>query len=313
MISGRDSKLPIITDIFDLVKHDSQIFQLYTPEVKFNTLISSPLREDRKPSFIIRYLESHAYWHDYSTGESGGALSYVKALFPELSHDEILTKVHNDILMNGQVGEIQPAPVSIVSRKCDLKIKSREFTEGDLRYWNSFGITERTLKLFKVKAISHYWLNGRRTTCNFPAYAYNINGEYKVYLPTQADFRFISGTHNIQGYDLLPNTGEVLLIQKSFKDVMLTYEYGIPSVAPQSESIKMSDEVIADLKTRFKNIFVMYDKDRAGIRGSELLCSQLNAKALFLENAKDLTDHCKEFGKVVTGKLLHELISNGKQ
>lgn len=52
----------------------------------------------------------------------------------------------------------------------------------------------------------------------------------------------------------LPKTGDVLIVQKAMKDIMCLYEFGIPSIAPNSENTSISDEEIAKLKERFKRI-----------------------------------------------------------
>lgn len=309
MIQSRVSKLITVEDILKLVECDTQIFQLYTPEIPFNTLTTSPLRIDKKPSFIIRRLDSHSYWYDYATREKGNFITYVQKLH-NLGYEDTMVKIHNDLKTHRQVGTLPPVSVT---KKVDLQIKRREFTAGDLEYWQRFGITEKTLRLFKVHAISHFWLNDRRHTCNEPAYAYCIDNSFKVYRPTKEEYRFISGTHAIQGLELLPDTHDVLIIQKSYKDVMLMYEYGYPSIAPQSETTTIPPEIGRSLKSRFKDIYVLYDDDDAGRMGSAILCEQLGATPLFMKDAKDVTDHCMLYGKEMTETVLHNMISNGKQ
>jgi hypothetical protein len=188
MIQSRVSKLITVEDILKLVDCDAQIFQLYTPEIPFNTLTSSPLRIDKKPSFIIRRLDSHSYWYDYATSEKGNFVSYVQRLF-DLSFEDTLVKIHTDLKTHRQVGTLPPVSVT---KKVSIQIKKRDFTQGDLEFWKRFGISEKTLRLFKVHAISHFWLNGRRYTCNEPSYAYQIADGYKIYRPTREDYRFIS-------------------------------------------------------------------------------------------------------------------------
>lgn len=311
MIQSRVSKLITVEDILKLVESDTQIFQLYVPDIQFNTLICSPLRIDRKPSFIIRRLETHAYWYDYSSAEKGNFVSFCQKLFPTLNYDELLTKIHKDLTTSTTGGTLPPV---VTSKKVELQIKRREFTEGDLNYWKRFGITEKTLRLFRVHPISHFWLNGTRHTCNEPAYAYEINGKFKIYRPTKEEYRFISGTGDIQGYDLLPSSHSILVVQKSYKDVMLMYEYGIPSIAPQSETTMISPEECRDLKQRFKDIYIFYDDDPAGRLGAEALQACLGGKLLFIEGseAKDITDHCMMFGKEITETMIKNMISNGQ-
>ena len=58
---------------------------------------------------------------------------------------------------------------------------------------------------------------------------------------------------------------DYLVITKSLKDVMVLYEYGIPAIAPNSETIFVTEAQYQKLKNRFKRIYLFYDSDYAGI------------------------------------------------
>ena len=44
------------------------------------------------------------------------------------------------------------------------------------------------------------------------------------------------------------------------KDVMCLYSFGIPAIAPNSETQFVSEKVLEELKQRFKHIVLLYDK-----------------------------------------------------
>lgn len=59
----------------------------------------------------------------------------------------------------------------------------------------------------------------------------------------------------IQGARQISKDGDdLLIVQKSMKDVMLLYEFGVQSIAPMSENTSLSEKVIEKLKTKFKRI-----------------------------------------------------------
>ena len=56
---------------------------------------------------------------------------------------------------------------------------------------------------------------------------------------------------------MLPKSGgDYVVITKSLKDVMLLYEFNIPAIAPNSETLFISDKQLEKLKSKFKNIIV---------------------------------------------------------
>lgn len=54
----------------------------------------------------------------------------------------------------------------------------------------------------------------------------------------------------------MPKNGDLLIIQKSMKDVMCLYELGITAIAPNSENLFLSDKQLEAVKNRFKRIIV---------------------------------------------------------
>jgi len=305
MIQGRDSRIPQKEDILSKVT-ELQIYKHYFPDLPIGVVTSSPFREDGTPSFIIRVKDSYTYFMDYGTGEKGDVISFVKKIYPELTHDQLLLKVKED-LSSGYVPPVEYCKRNVV---IDLLIKRRDFTPGDLTFWERFGVTANTLRLFRVTPISFFWVNGTRFTCTEPAYAYDIGGEYKIYRPTKADYRFIAGGVKIQGIDLLPDTHDILIIQKSYKDVMVCYEYGYPAIAPQSETSPIPEDIMRDLKTRFKRIVILYDNDEAGLKAADELSKKYDLEYIYLDKAKDLSDHVQEFGKEVTKDILEKLLND---
>ncbi|MCU9611798.1 hypothetical protein OEK97_28225, partial [Escherichia coli] len=56
-------------------------------------------------------------------------------------------------------------------------------------------------------------------------------------------YRFITNSTHLQGYEYLKDP-EILLITKSFKDVIVAHTLGIQAVAVQSESVSPPKEII---------------------------------------------------------------------
>ena len=87
---------------------------------------------------------------------------------------------------------------------------------------------------------------------------------WRIYFPTQKSMRFISNwkSFRIQGDHMLPKSGEVIVVTKSMKDVMLFHELGLPAIAPVSETVFLTESHYRKLKERFDKAF--YDLLEAG-------------------------------------------------
>ena len=101
------------------------------------------------------------------------------------------------------------------------------------------------------------------------------------------------------------------------KDVMLFYEFGIPAIAPNSESTFISESQLNKLSDRFKSIALLYDNDLPGIQSMNKIRKIHNIKCLWLPRdcAKDFSDFYKIFGRKKTEKIINygkEVIKYGK-
>jgi hypothetical protein len=191
----------------------------------------------------------------------------------------------------------------------ELKVKKRDWRKEDLDYWKQFGISQALLTYFKVAPVQYVWL-GQDIVYTFRtddlAYWYWYGPEQnKIYFPFRKKYRFLMNTNALQGYSQLPPTGKILVITKALKDVMVLYNFGIYSVAPQSESQSITQEQYTDLSSRFDKIYSLYDFDLTGIRTANKMKRLYGITPIFLTNgrfktvdygAKDVSDLFKNSG-----------------
>ena len=77
---------------------------------------------------------------------------------------------------------------------------------------------------------------------------------------------------------------------------MCLYEMGYPAISPSSESTFIPKDVLEQLKTRFKRIIILFDRDVAGVKRSRKLSQETGLEALFINKrfkAKDVSDAIK--------------------
>lgn len=133
---------------------------------------------------------------------------------------------------------------------------------------------------------------------------------WRIYFPTQKSMRFISNwkSFRIQGDHMLPKYGEVLVVTKSMKDVMLFHELGLPAIAPVSETVFLTESHYRKLKERFDKLVVLFDNDYTGIKFLNKVRKKYDVIPLWIPRGlpKDISDYYKAFGKEKTIELIDE-------
>lgn len=284
----------------------------------------SPIRRDKTPSFAILMYGDVWLWKDFATGESGNDITLVMKKFG-CDYRGALNRINIDFnlgLNSSSYKAIDKTPYipQIKEKvKADIKIKSREFTDKDLEYWNSFNISIESLKKYNVKSISHYWINGNIYFAgSYLAFAYEFPDGYKLYFPEKTDYKWFSNSIFIQGLSQLNKARDLLIITKSLKDVLVLNELNISAIAPQAESIIISSYHIQKAKERFKTIYTLFDYDNAGIHLAWQMRKLYGIQPIFLtegiwkrkqgyKGCKDISDYSKKFGikelkKLINGK-----------
>jgi len=284
----------------------------------------SELRKDNNPSCRIKiYKNGITIYKDFGNKDTFDCFSYVQAKY-NINYLEALKVINNDFNLGlDGVAKSPPSPILIgISEKeykineiTPINIKRRKWNNKiDKKYWNSYYITCEILNIFDVFPCSHIWIKKYLFKVKYdnPSYAYRIkNNVFKILSPyAKKEFKWISNTteYDIQGYKQLPENGELLIITKSLKDVMVLYLLGYTAIAPQNEQINIPDNIMKELKIRFKKIILFYDDDPAGNMGRELICSNYNISSVILKGeSKDISDYIKNNGKEKTSLLLKNL------
>lgn len=315
---------------------EEDIFERYFRPVLYDSNVTNDARNDSnagcrfytdKQTGRIRFKDfGHGYnWDCFDAASKHESLSRLS--FPELL--KVIAEDFHLIEINGKQKSIRPNLISL-SNEREEKIKEankvfkkrivlinkrRKYSWKDRKYWKQFAINDATLYKFYVYTFDKAYLiktykDG--TTEKVPLYstsselkfAYYLGvGEWKLYYPERpkSRTRFIQLRGDIiQGWSLLPDKGENLLFTKSYKDVMSFDVLGsIPAVATQSENIIIPKNIIKEAKGRFKNLYILYDNDMAGMRAMvrNLVAYPFLKPLLFPKgDEKDLSDNIKKHG-----------------
>ena len=174
--------------------------------------------------------------------------------------------------------------VTIPEEKPPPEIIHREV--WDTKFWKRFGIQKETLKFFNTRQVES--VNGRRHQKSF-IYLLQNEKKYRVYSPDSIKKYKFWGNMNkmdVYGWEQLPESGELVIITKSMKDIMALYECGISAIAFGSETITPRKDIIDELKKRFTHVIILYDNDEEGVKQSNRIKSVHGIRNVFMKSAK---------------------------
>lgn len=173
----------------------------------------------------------------------------------------------------------EPAVITPEATPKPFKYAEKPFSLQELKYWKTYGISEKTLLHFDVKSLTGFSSVNKddnpyklQATEAEPIFAYTGEGFVKLYRP-RSKLRFLYGGQIPQNYCFglrqLPNRGDILFITGGEKDVMSLYSKGFHGVCFNSETSAIPPSIIEMLAHRFKHIILLYDTDKTGISASE--------------------------------------------
>lgn len=312
------------------INQESIIVHYTGIDITSKRLFLSPFRSDKKVTCgLYKSKNGTLYIHDFATNEHINCFEVVMRLF-NINYYQALEIIAQDFgLIKGHI-PVKKSPIIVPEIKetesSRIQVQIKRFSEEELKWWESFGITLKLLKKYNVFSIQHVFLNGElkfSSSSKNPIYGYYFghdkNGEekWKIYFPMRQEFRFLNNISKkvLQGYKQLPKTGDYLCITKSMKDCIALNRLGIAAVSPNSETLFIDDKKLQEFKQRFKHIIVLYDNDRPGkYNMAKIRREYPELNYYFLPNylEKDVTDTIKRIGFEKMKELVNQFISNYK-
>lgn len=313
-----------------------EIFKRYCPNFKkINVKFSSEVRDDPKPSCVIAPYNGVLWYKDFgdSNFKAMDCFSYISYKY-NISYYKALRLVAGDffidteVLKNPKLNRNNSTNYTKVETSYEFKI--RKYSIIDKEYWgDKYGFTPETLKhfnIFPVKSITIKKSDKQPFTITPKrGYVYIISKKYGIYKFLILDDNYPlkwfgnsgitskDGHVFYEGYEQLPNKGDLLIITKSLKDAGVLYTLGYISFSPNSESVILDDDIVSDLKNRFNRIILFYDNDSPGIKGSTKNSKHHKLEQIFIPieyNIKDISDFREKYGELKSKELMIDLIKN---
>lgn len=308
---------------------EEQLMEYYLHLPVRRGLFRSPLRRDKQPTCsFYRNNSGTLIFKDFATGQHLNVFGVVQEIF-KCDYHEALRIIANDMgivrdrELRRNPGKINESPTKITDKEMSkIQVEVQDFTDLELKWWGKYGITLNILKKFNVYSCKHVFLNGNllaKSQQHCPIFGYygkKYQGIelWRCYFPKRTSFRFITNwpSKKIQGYDQLPKEGKLLVITKSMKDCMTLYSCGISAIAPNSENLFVSDNMLSELKSRFKYIVVFYDNDRPGLHNMARIRRE-HPELVYISipkqyGSKDISDFYKDHGRKETLNLIKKFV-----
>lgn len=293
-------------------------------ELNFDNNFCSPLRSDNNPTCSLYKKNGNIYMKDWAGHFQGDCYNLV-CYHNHLNYGDLMGAMKIIIRdfadrflgVNGTQDSYIKAVIADTNeeqgRQKRIQIKKQVWKPEQVDYWKSYGFTLENLSIlpsvflaqFDVFSCEYVWIENRIVysySKSDPAIAYYFgNGRYKIYFPNRDKkfSRFITNSTAIQGYNQLPETGKLLILTKSMKDVMVLKMIGYSACALQSEQHDFTKEAYEHLSNRFEKIVLLYDNDDAGRKGATKICDKYNLTYIEVpedfEGCKDISDVAREY------------------
>lgn len=286
----------------------------------------SPYRKDDIPSFSVFPSKSNNVeymWKDHATGDYGNIFKLVQKIEQLDNKNQVLGRINEDFGLGYTMNDpIRKEKIIWYEKpklnQIKIRVVNQELTQKGKAFWDQFRIDKSLLDLYQTTQILYSWSyigQPAPITAHDPTFAYRIGDYYQLYspyAPKEYKFRNDYPENYFFGYLQLPQKGDVLIIDKSAKDVIFCRRLGFNAVTGKSETTFIPHNKVLELKKRFGKIYLMLDNDGPGRAMTEKYIKEypfLIPRFIPNELAKDKTDLCKKVGFEKAQEVINKLVN----
>jgi hypothetical protein len=263
------------------------------------TILSVFNVRDKVPSMKIYYSDEGYRFKDFSSGNYGDGIE-LYSLMAGVTRIKAKEELYELWKKNTHV------TIDFKYEKAKKNITNyvlKPWSSIDVSYWKRRQTSSKQLEHFNIKPLKEYTLeiirNNTKTIRIFNeplmyGYFTKENVLYKIYKPGNKTAKFIEVFSYLQGEDQLTYNKPYLIIMSSLKDIVgitnLKYN-DIEYVAADSENILIPKEKIDYYKSKYKQVSVLFDNDKAGLNGMIQYKETYNIPGIIFNVEKDV-DEC---------------------
>lgn len=331
---GYNNYKPITKEEILLRVSEENIFGIVINEpisIEKGACYRAPYRSDENADCYFEYYDNKLCFVDHASNPKSvdaigmimkcANLSFVKAL--EYINGHFSLGLGNNSSSTKEVfiknDHVEEEKIVKSFKERVITLLPRQFGYKDKQFWSKYGISSQNLIDDGVIAVQMYRSTSKygkyfTINCMDICYAYTDfeDGKMKIYRPYgNKDSKWFTNCNqnDIGSYRHLPESGELLIVTKSYKDCRVIRNLGLNSCWFQSEGMIPHMDLLRDLCKRFKKIIVWFDNDSAGITNSRILVEIFNtiepnkASSIMLpprllkESIKDPSDYYANKGK----------------
>lgn len=309
------------------------IFKYYCSNFKsIGVSFLSDLRKTDTPNCRIFFTHSNELkYHDFKLGETLNCWQYVMEKFG-CNFNEALNIVSNDFCISSGISYIEPR-VIVSNDEFKLKISNKPRERSrlevvrqpwniyDANFWNDYLIDFTDLDYFNIVSAKQVLLyKGSSRFCfdyskRSPRYGYLFKNCSKAYAPYEkgaGKWMYDGDENNVEGFEQLDESSDLLVITKGLKDVVLYHKLGINAIALPSETSKLTNKVVSYLLSRFGRIIINLDNDDQGVISTNKIVNEFGFHHYYMdEDVKDPSDWVKKNKSLEQFKLMIENKING--
>ncbi len=309
--------------LFDRVTQE-EVYEKYLGFCSLTEKFKNPLRIDNKVGCSFYWNAGVLFFKDFAIGKTYTCVSVVMEI-ERLSYYDALWKIYNVFYKKANITKknIIVQKNTSIKKYRNFKVKVQKFNHTVINFCKNYGVTGGFIKTARWFCIEKIWDEEDRLIYYYrnedPCIGYYFgNNQWKFYFFKRKEFRFMGNVSQeiLQGEHMLPEKSDFIVITKSFKDIGTLHKFGIVSVAPQAESVILTENQMNRLGKISSNIFTLSDYDNAGIHFAWQMRKLYKTKPLFLTeklwarkkgylDAKDISDYYYLHGEDNTLKLIN--------
>lgn len=262
-------------------------------EVRVGKTFTSPLRDDRSPSFnIYRGANGKFLWKDFAD-DRGDIYSLMMKLH-DIGFKEAIDRLYemtgSSTFVNAVAKRMVRSTLIRPAKRATITTTYRSITDADKALWKQWGIGHMLLLRMRVHSLEKAHIvpasaDKKQVTIEHeednPLYGIFINERVKIYRPKNPDRKFKmignTGSEDVFGLEQLELDGNVrdLVIAGGNKDTMAwmgnAMGDSLAAVCTNSENINIPEHIMLRLSRKAKNVWICYDNDPTGIRQQKLI------------------------------------------
>jgi hypothetical protein len=318
------NQLNTFMTLSDVVSHYGQeaIMEYYFGQpVVLHKYYCNPFRRDNNPGCAFHYTKTGKLIFKDFTLPSMDCLD-VASQRTGVSGVDLIMKIQEDFFkfkpLDASYPQMQIADRVKELNETAIQCKFEPMSEKDFTYWQSYGVSKKTLEKYNVQKVIRAMINGRdwylKNNIDV-CYQYVNEEKVKLYRPFAAKLKKFRNNYNeniLPGYEYLPEKGSSLFVTKAEKDMMTLDSLGKNALAMRSEtSWDLPIDKVESLKKRFPRIYVWLDADRVGQEGTQKLKELYGFIPLYhdIQLGKDLSDIYKKHGENNFRQIANSVVS----